>query len=70
MSAAVSKAKLKLLERFFPNASEATVETVEILMDMEQMSTLLTSFEEVRTGKIIAAQDAFSDLWKSDIRFF
>ncbi|MBY0404967.1 MAG: hypothetical protein K2X66_13795 [Cyanobacteria bacterium] len=58
----LTQAKLKFMERLFPDASEATMETVEILMDLEQMSTLLNSFEDIRKGRVIALKNAFSDL--------
>lgn len=59
---ALEKTKLKLIERFFPDASAATVETVEILMDIDQMSNLLSSFEDLRKGRIVSMQSAFADL--------
>lgn len=59
---ALTHAKFKLIERFFPNASAATVETMEILMDMDQMSMLLASLDEVRLGRVVSMQEAFSDL--------
>ncbi len=59
---AFSNVKLKLFERFFADAPAATIETMEILMDVDQMSHLLGSLEDVRTGKIVAFKDAFADL--------
>jgi hypothetical protein len=59
---ALSNAKLKLFERFFSDASPATVETMEILMDMDQMTSMLTSFEDLRKGRVLSMADAFADL--------
>ena len=57
-----SKTKSTLLERWFGDVSEATAETVEILMDVEQVSALLSSFEDVRQGHLVAMDNAFGDL--------
>lgn len=58
----LSQAKLKLFEHAFPNASEATMETMEILMDMDQMSMLLSSMDDMRKGRVVELFDAFADL--------
>lgn len=62
ISKSLSKTKSKLLQRWFGDVSEATAETVEILMDIEQVSQLLASFEDVRQGQLIPMDSAFSDL--------
>lgn len=58
----LSQAKLKLFEIALPNASEATMETMEILMDIDQMSMLLSSMDDMRKGQVVGLCDAFADL--------
>jgi hypothetical protein len=63
-------AQLKGLAKFFPVLAEimeqprtaARVETFEILLDVEQVSDLLSSFDDARHGRVLAMQDAFGDL--------
>ncbi len=55
-------AKMKLLERFFPEATEAQTETFEILMDIEQAGQILASLDDVRKGSILSMVEAFGDL--------
>ncbi len=62
MGKGILQAKLKLLERFMPDASEAQIETMEILMDLDQVSTMLSSLDEMRKGQIVSMSNAFSDL--------
>ncbi|MBY0450718.1 MAG: hypothetical protein K2X01_08860 [Cyanobacteria bacterium] len=62
MSKGVLQAKLKLLERFMPDASEAQIETMEILMDLDQVSSMLSSLDEMRKGQIVSMSNAFADL--------
>lgn len=62
ISQAAVKAKMKLLERFFPEATEAQAETFEILMDLEQISAVLSSMEDARQGRLVSCEDAFGDL--------
>ncbi len=62
ISNAAVKAKMKLLERFFPEATQAQAETFEILMDLDQISTMLSSMEDVRQGRLVRCEDAFGDL--------
>lgn len=57
-----SKAKSKLLQRWFGDVSEAQAETLEILMDIDQVSDLLSSFEDVRRGQFVSMDGAFGDL--------
>lgn len=52
----------KLLARLLPDLSEASAETLEILMDVDQVSDLLNSFDEVRKGQVMSLQQAFADL--------
>jgi hypothetical protein len=62
MSHAGRRASQKLLARLLPELSAASAETLEILMDVEQVSTLLASFDEVCKGQVVSFQQAFSDL--------
>ena len=62
--------RLKGLGRFFPvladvmeqPRTEARLETLEILLDVEQVSDLLCSWDDARHGRVLAMQDAFGDL--------
>ena len=40
----------------------ARLETLEILMDVEQVSDLLSSFEDLSKGRITSMSSAFGDL--------
>ena len=62
VSKSLSKTKSKLLQRWFGEMSDATAETVEILMDIEQVSDLLSSFEDVRKGALVSMESSFGDL--------
>jgi hypothetical protein len=59
---AVSGIKLKLFEQFFADAPAVTIETMEILMDVEQMGQVLSSLEDSRLGRLVGLVDAFGDL--------
>ena len=39
-----------------------TVETAEILLDIQQMSDLLASLQDLRTGQLVNFSTAFEDL--------
>jgi hypothetical protein len=62
--------KRKALSRLFPalaaaaehGRTAARLETLEIMMDVEQISDLLTSFEDLRQGRIVNMNNAFGDL--------
>ena len=58
----LTQAKQKLLARWFPEVSDATAETLEILMDIEQVSDILSSFDDLRKGQIVGMNSAFGDL--------
>ena len=62
----VSKTKQKLLARWFPTLSEAranaAAETLDILMDVDQVTTLFASLEDMRAGRVVNAKSAFEDL--------
>ncbi|HEY9687067.1 MAG TPA: hypothetical protein V6C52_08845 [Coleofasciculaceae cyanobacterium] len=70
ISKRMSRAKQKALGQWFPTIAEAAadernaarLETLEILMDIDQVSSLFASMEELRQGKILGLQDAFGDL--------
>lgn len=59
---AMTHAKLKLIERWFPNASEALCETLEVLMDVDQLGLLLKGMDETRQRKVVSMDTAFGDL--------
>ena len=61
-SNAISNTKLALMERFFVNATEAQADTMEILMDIEQIGSVLSSLEDIQKGNLVCAHDAFGDL--------
>lgn len=69
-SRGMSKTGRKALSRWLPGiASAATdalgasrIETFEILTDVEQVTELFASFEDVRKGRIVNMSDAFGDL--------
>jgi hypothetical protein len=70
VSKGVSKAKNKALARWFPTIADlaadernaAKLETLEILMDIEQVADLFASFEEARKGQVVNMNAAFGDL--------
>ena len=65
-----SESRRKSLARWFPGIAEAAVdklgasrlETLELMTDVEQVSTLFTSLDDMRQGRIVNMQDAFGDL--------
>jgi hypothetical protein len=69
-SKGMSKSKRKALGRLFPSiaaAAEGTrtaarLETLEILMDIDQVTDLLASFDDFRQGRIVNMSKAFGDL--------
>ncbi len=62
MAKQLSQAQQKVLSRWFPELSDATAETLEILMDVDQVSTLLASLDDVRKGQMVSFESAFGDL--------
>lgn len=66
ISKSISRSKQKLLSRWFPTLSEAqanaTAETLDILMDVDQVTTLLSSLDDVRHGRVVGMNSAFGDL--------
>lgn len=61
-SGTFSRAKMRFIERVFPDASESQMETLEILMDVDQLTTLLSSMDDARQGQLVSMDDAFGDL--------
>lgn len=65
-SKSMAQGKRKLLEKWFPTISEvkvkAATETLGILTDVEQVTHLLASLEDLRHGRIVKADNAFEDL--------
>jgi hypothetical protein len=70
----ISKGRRQGLANAFPTLAElaadaienpraaARLETLEILMDVEQVSDLLNSFEDLSKGRIVGMNSAFGDL--------
>lgn len=69
-SKGISRSKRKSLSGLLPGLAEAAtealgasrIETLEILTDVEQVSDLFASFEDIRKGHIVSLSDAFGDL--------
>lgn len=69
-----SSVKRKKLAKWFPviaetakaiisdSRSAARLETAEILLDIEQVTTLFSSLEDWRSGQIMSMDTAFGDL--------
>ena len=62
ISKQLSRAKRKVIARWFPDVSDATAETIEILMDIEQVSDILSSFDDIRHNRLLSMDKAFGDL--------
>lgn len=70
ISKGLSQAKKKALARWFPTLAAvaddgrtaARLETLEILMDIEQVSELFASLADTRQGQIVTMNHAFGDL--------
>ena len=70
VSKGMSNSKRKALAKWFPTIAEvannartaAQLETVEIMMDIEQVSDLFASFEDLRQGRVVSLKNAFGDL--------
>lgn len=69
-SKGMANARRKVLSRWLPGVAEvaadrlgkARLETLEIMTDVEQVSTLFNSLDDVRRGHIVTMNDAFGDL--------
>jgi hypothetical protein len=62
MTLSLSKVRRRLLSSTFSRVSPAMAETMEIMLDVEQMGMLLSSLEEVRSGQVVGFAEAFGDL--------
>ena len=51
-----------MLNLLFNPSNEATLETMEIVLDMDQLSMMLSSLEEARQQDWIFSDQAFADL--------
>lgn len=66
----LSKAKQRAMARWLPTLAEVAadklgasrIETLEILTDVDQVTSLFASLEELRQGHIVKMSDAFGDL--------
>lgn len=54
--------KTLLLSGVLDRISESQVETLEILADVNQMTQLMTSMMEAKSGQIVSFESAFADL--------
>jgi hypothetical protein len=69
-SKGIANARRKSLSRWLPGLVEAAadrlgaarLETLEIMTDVEQVSALFASLDDVRHGHIVTMSDAFGDL--------
>jgi hypothetical protein len=50
------------LGRLLDGVNASSVETAEILLDVQQMSDLLSSLHDLRTGRLVNFNAAFGDL--------
>ena len=70
ISKRATKTQRKILEQWFPalaasaadERNAARLETLEILMDVDQVSSLFSSLDDVRQGRMLGMNDAFGDL--------
>ena len=58
--------KHRLLKRLLPDLTDASAETLEIVTDVDQVSTLLNSLAEAKNKEIVPFEQSFMDL-QSDI---
>ncbi|MCE3234873.1 MAG: hypothetical protein K0Q50_1053 [Vampirovibrio sp.] len=69
-SKGISRSRRKALSSWLPGVAEAAtealgasrLETLEILTDVEQVSDLFASLDDMRKGRIVSMSDAFGDL--------
>ncbi len=61
-SHAKGKSRIYFLHGIFDRITPAQAETVEILADIDQMSQLMNSLLEVRSGQVISFEKAFADV--------
>jgi hypothetical protein len=56
------RSKARFLAGVLAQVSDSQLETLEILGDVDQMTHLMTSLLEVRSGQVVSLEHAFSDL--------
>lgn len=61
-SSIVKRSKSGFLAGVFDRVSETQLETLEILSDVDQMTAMMTSLMEAKTGQVVSFQSAFGDL--------
>ena len=62
MGNAAAKSKTLILNGVLEKISEAQMETLAILSDVDQLTQLMTGLMEARTGQIVSFEKAFADL--------
>lgn len=58
----LSGTKTRLMAGIFDHVSEAQMETLEILADVDQMTQLMTSLLEAKSGQVVSFEQAFGGL--------
>ncbi len=61
-STSAKRTKTRILAGVFDRISESQVETLEILADVDQMTQLMTSLMEAKSGQVVSFDSAFADL--------
>jgi len=56
------RSKARFLAGMLAHVSDSQLETMEIMTDVDQMTHLMTSMLEARSGQVISLEQAFSDL--------
>jgi hypothetical protein len=74
VSKGIAESRRKALGKWFPVAAEVArnlvndartasrLETIEVLTDLDQVTTLFASLEDWRSGQIVSMDTAFGDL--------
>lgn len=70
VSKGLTRSKRKALAKWFPtlagmasdSRAAAKLETLEILMDIDQVTDLFSSLDEARQGRVVSMNTAFGDL--------
>lgn len=55
-------ARHNVITGWLSQISEGQLETLAIVLDVNQMTWLMTSMHEAKSGQIVSARDAFADL--------
>lgn len=61
-SSAARQSRVQFLAGILDRVSDTQVETLEILSDVDQMTQMMTSLLEAKTGEIVSFESAFADL--------